>query len=74
MFRPIGIDKACFFASDREPGLAEFLTQEFGQIPVTIKSEGITRLEKWYVRNGNSLPVKGPLGILIHQMKKFSGV
>ena len=70
--RPIG--RACFCGADRVPGLEGFLMQEFGEIPATIKAEDIPRLEKWYLSKGNSLPVKGPLAILIHQIEKFKMV
>jgi hypothetical protein len=70
-FRPVG--KAKFFGN-RGPEFAEFLKQEFGQIPATVSVDDIPKLEKWYTSNGGGLPVKGALGILILNIKKFEMV
>ena len=67
-FRPVG--KAKFFG-DRGPEIAEFLEQEFGQIPATVSVDDIPKLEKWYTSNGGDLPVKGSLGILLLKIKEF---
>jgi hypothetical protein len=70
-FRPVG--KASFFG-DSGTELAEFLQGQYGEIPVTLSIDDIPQLEDWYVSKGEDLPVKGPLGLLIHQIKTFKRV
>ncbi len=67
-FRPVG--KACFFG-DSGTELADFLRRQYGEILVTLTVDDIPQLEDWYVSKGESLPVKGPLGMLIHHIKTF---
>ncbi len=70
-FRPVG--KACFFG-DRGPELTAYLTAEFGELPVTITQDDIPKLEEWYVNQGGELPVRGVLGMLIHQINEFQRI
>ena len=70
-FRPVG--KACFFG-DSGPELADFLRRQYGEIPVTLRIDDIAALEQWYISKGENLPVKGPLGMLIHHIKTFKMV
>ena len=67
-FRPIG--KASYFG-DRGTEFAEFLKHEYGDLPVTLSVEDIPKLESWASSKGGTLPVKGVLGILIHEIRKF---
>lgn len=70
-FRPVG--KAKFFG-DRGPGFADFLQQEFGELPVMISVEDIPKLENWYTSNGGDLPVRGVLGMLVQKIREFETV
>ena len=67
-FRPVG--KASFFG-DRGDELTDFLIGKYGELPVTLSINDIPSLEKRFTEQGGDLPVKGSLGILINQIKKF---